>query len=60
VDDIILARNFMSDIKIVKDSINQVFRNKDLGQLKYFLSLEMFRSHKGIHVCEKKIVIIFF
>jgi len=43
VDDIILARNFMSDIKIVKDSINQFFRNKDLGQLKYFLSLEMFR-----------------
>jgi len=44
----------MSNIKVVKDSLNQAFRIKDLRQLQYFLGLEISRSQNGIPVCQRK------
>jgi len=37
--------------------LNESFRIKDLGELKYFLGLEVTKSKKGIHLCQGKYVI---
>ena len=54
VDDILIAGNDIKDINIVKNSLNYVFKIKDLGHLKFFLGLEISRTHKGIHICQRK------
>jgi len=54
VDDIILAGNSSCDIQEITTCLDKKFRVKDLGNLKYFLTLEVARSHKGIHICQKK------
>ena len=40
--------------KILKYFLDQKFKLKDLGSLKYFLGLEMARSDKGITLCQRK------
>jgi len=54
VYDIILARNDKEKIERIKQALNQTFKIKDLGDLKYFLYLEIKRSKKGIMVNEMK------
>jgi hypothetical protein len=54
VDDIILTGNSLSSIESVKNFLHATFKIKDLGDLKYFLGLEVSRSHKGIHLCQRK------
>jgi len=54
VDDIILAGDDIKDIVDIKEALNATFRIKDLGQLKFFLSLEIARTHDGIHICQRK------
>ena len=54
VDDIAIASN---DPKVVSNFIvpmNDKFRLKDLGPLKYFLGLETARSTEGISICQRK------
>jgi hypothetical protein len=34
--------------------LDQQFKLKDLGPAKYFLGLELARSHKGIYLCQRK------
>ncbi|XP_059451011.1 uncharacterized mitochondrial protein AtMg00810-like [Corylus avellana] len=54
VDDVAIASN---DPKAVADFIillNDRFKLKDLGPLKYFLGLEIARSIDGISVCQRK------
>jgi len=50
VDDIILAENDKQEIYWVKQALNKTFKIKDLEYLKYFLSLEVARSKKGIMI----------
>jgi len=50
VDDIILAGNDKEEIERIKQALNETFKIKDLGNLKYFLGLEIERSKKGIMV----------
>jgi len=52
--DIILARKSISDIEQVTQHLNKVFKVKDLGDLKFFLGLEIDRSNEGIHVSQRK------
>jgi len=47
VDDFILAGNSMDEINNIKNSLHSSFKIKDLGQLKYFLGLEIARTRKG-------------
>ncbi|XP_014491695.1 uncharacterized protein LOC106754209 [Vigna radiata var. radiata] len=54
VDDIVLAGNSMEEINCIKGLLHKKFRIKNLGELKYFLGLEVARSKKGIHLCQRK------
>jgi len=48
VDDIILAGTCLKEFDSLKQSLNEAFRIKNLGELKFFLGLEVARSFKGI------------
>lgn len=54
VDDIVLTGNDMSEITFVKSVLDQKFRIKDLGALRFFLGLEIARSSRGIVLNQRK------
>jgi hypothetical protein len=54
VDDLILAGNDITEIHYVKAHLDDSFKIKDLGNLRYFLGLEVARSKTGIFVCQRK------
>jgi len=54
VDDIILTRNDKEEIARIKQALNQTFKIKDLGNLRYFLGLEVARSKTRIMVNQRK------
>ncbi|KAL7611051.1 hypothetical protein Lser_V15G12648 [Lactuca serriola] len=54
VDDIIITRDYSEEIKELKFILGREFEIKDLGQLKYFLGMEIARSRKGISVSQRK------
>ncbi|XP_061365655.1 uncharacterized mitochondrial protein AtMg00810-like [Gastrolobium bilobum] len=54
VDDIVLAGNNMQEINYVKSFLDQQFKIKDLGYLRFFLGLEISRSKEGIILNQRK------
>nr|KYP66984.1 Retrovirus-related Pol polyprotein from transposon TNT 1-94 [Cajanus cajan] len=54
VDDIILVGTSLSDFDRIKCLLHDAFQIKDLGQLKYFLGLEVAHSQRGISLCQRK------
>uniref|UniRef100_A0A2N9FS71 Reverse transcriptase Ty1/copia-type domain-containing protein n=1 Tax=Fagus sylvatica TaxID=28930 RepID=A0A2N9FS71_FAGSY len=54
VDDILIASNDMESVTKLKNALDAEFKPKDLGNLKYFLGLEVVRSSKGISLCQRK------
>jgi transposase InsO family protein len=54
VDDVILAGNSITEFTKIKSILHAEFKIKDLGQLKYFLGLEVAHSSRGISLCQRK------
>ncbi|GJY78471.1 putative RNA-directed DNA polymerase, partial [Tanacetum coccineum] len=54
VDDILITGNDISDIKMCKDLLSSKFLIKDLGDLKYFLGIELIKNDKGICPSQRK------
>ena len=54
VNDILIASNDAHAVEKLKVFLDQGFKLKDLGNLKYFLSLEVARSKQGISLCQMK------
>lgn len=54
VDDILITGNDVNAIAALKQFLHSHFRIKDLGDLKYFLGIEVSRSRKGIFISQRK------
>ena len=57
VDDIILTGDHVDEIARIKVALGKEFEVKDLGDLKYFLGMEVARSKKGIYVSQRKYIV---
>ena len=53
VDDMIVTGNDPEERKTLEERLAREFEMKDLGELKYFLGIEVSRSKKGIFVTKK-------
>ncbi|KAL0556854.1 hypothetical protein IC582_005371 [Cucumis melo] len=54
VDDIVLTGDDQTKINQLKQRMGDEFEIKDLGNLKYFLGMEVVRSKEGIYVSQRK------
>ena len=53
VVDIIVTGSYFEEMKLLKEILAREFEIKDLGNLKYFLGIEVARSKEGIVVYER-------
>ena len=53
VDDIVVASNDEQYVKDLKEFLNSQFKLKDLGNLRYFLGVEVATSNKGISINQR-------
>ena len=53
VDDLIIGGDSMVEISKLKKNLEMQFHMKDLGELKYFLGIEIIRSESGIYMLQK-------
>ena len=54
MDDVLVACNDKDEIGKFNFMLDEKFKLKDLGDLNYFLGLEVARSNKGIGFCQRK------
>lgn len=54
IDDILIASNDPQAVEDFKLFVDKHTKLKDLGNLKYYLGLEVARSQKGISLCQRK------
>ena len=57
VDDIVLTGDDQAEISQLKQRMGDEFEIKDLGNLKYFLGMEVARSKEGISVSQRKYIL---
>ena len=57
VDDMIITGDDLEEIEHLKKNLFQEFEMKDLGNLKYFLGIEVLRSTKGIFLQQRKYIL---
>jgi hypothetical protein len=57
VDDIVMTRDDVEEIKCLKENMGRAFEVKDLGPLRYFLGIKIARSPKGIVLSQRKYVL---
>ena len=51
-DDLIISGNDATAVQRVKKYLSSCFHMKDLGQLKYFLGIEVARNAEGVFLCQ--------
>ncbi|KAK8954626.1 hypothetical protein KSP39_PZI001744 [Platanthera zijinensis] len=54
VDDILITGNDTVGIQQIKEQLNSAFQTKDLGNLRYFLGLEVARRSDGLVLSQRK------
>ncbi|GKA53497.1 cysteine-rich receptor-like protein kinase 8 [Tanacetum coccineum] len=54
VDDLLITSNDEAQIYSIKSQLSSVFHMKDLGDISYFLGLEVCRSSQGIFISQHK------
>jgi len=54
VDNVIIVGDSLSEFQSINVIMHSSFKIKDLGQLKYFLGLEVAHSSQGISLCHRK------
>jgi hypothetical protein len=54
VDDLIITKDSDTDIFDLKKLLKQKFEMKDLGELRYFLGIEVIQSPKGIWLLQRQ------
>ncbi|PRQ49627.1 putative RNA-directed DNA polymerase [Rosa chinensis] len=57
VDDMIITGNDTVEIDRLQRQLAFEFEMKDLGELKYFLGIEVARGREGIYLCQRKYVL---
>jgi hypothetical protein len=57
VDDLIVTRNNEGDIELNKHHLKTKFDIKDIGQLKYFLGIELAYSIKDLFISQRKYIL---
>ena len=57
VDDIVITGNDEQEIGRLKLFLATEFEIKELGELRYFLGIEVARSRKGIFLCQRKYIL---
>ena len=55
IDDMIVTGDDPEEKKALHEQLAREFEMKDLGELKYFLGIEVSRSKKGIFLSQRKI-----
>ena len=54
VDDIIITGDDIHEIAALKQKLKEEFEVKDLGEMQYFLGMEVARSKLGIVISQRK------
>ncbi|KAJ9692434.1 hypothetical protein PVL29_011475 [Vitis rotundifolia] len=57
VDGMVVTGNDPGERKALQNYLSREFEMKDLGRLKYFLGIEVFRSSEGIFLSQRKYVL---
>ena len=57
VDDMLITGNDADEIRELKKKLSGEFDMKDLGNLKYFLGIEVLRSKRGIFISQQKCIL---
>jgi Reverse transcriptase (RNA-dependent DNA polymerase) len=57
VDDLIITGDDGDEISALKKFLGEQFQITDLGKLKYFLGIEVSRSHDKLLICQRKYVL---
>ncbi|GJZ72885.1 cytokinin dehydrogenase 3-like protein [Tanacetum coccineum] len=53
-DDLVITRNSETEIENFKSFLNKKFKIKDLGELKYFLGIEVLKTKNGLCLNQRK------
>ena len=54
VDDLLVTLSNTTLMKEFKDEIHMLFEMTDMGEMSYFLGIEIHQNHKGIFICQMK------